>query len=284
MGILGRFSARGRAASRSLVLGLAGAGISCSASFASDVGILSHKAVYELSLVPRDNNSDWDTVSGRMIYEVLGSPCAGYTQNFRQVLVLSGPKFGQHVLDNYSTSTEDADGRSLQFLAKELDKDAVVQVTSGLTRRSGDDVVAHFNSPTQSDVPLEKNTLFPVAYTRALISEARAQHPVFSALQFDGTDQIKPILSSFAVIGGEQKGSAGLDQLLPTEGFAALRRWPVTIGFSNAALRDAGETEYSVFEELFENGVAQSLVLDFKDFKLNGKLVSISFPTQPVCK
>jgi hypothetical protein len=62
-----------------------------------------------------------------------------------------------------------------------------------------------------------------------------------------------------------------------------MKRWPITISYSVAGNRDEIESDYTVFEELFENGVAQSLILDFKDFKLSGKLVDITFPASPSC-
>ena len=117
-----------------------------------------------------------------------------------------------------------------------------------------------------------------------MIRKAIAKQHIYAALEFDGTDQVRPVQSSFAVIGDENSGAAGLDPLLMDKNFEKHKRWPVSIGYSSHALKDSTESDYTVFEELFENGVAQSLVLDFKDFKLRGRLVDISFSEPNKCK
>ena len=259
----------------------------CSAVLASsidDIQLIAHRAIYQLSLMETANKSNWDSVSGRMVYELTNPQCEGYIQNFRQILVLSGPQNGQRVLDNYSTSTEALDGNSMQFLSKEMAGEGTVEITSGHAKKSGDELSVHFNSPTQSDFNSESDILFPAAYTIALIRKAIAKQHIYAALEFDGTDQVRPVQSSFAVIGDENSGAAGLDPLLMDKNFEKLKRWPVSIGYSSHALKDSTESDYTVFEELFENGVAQSLVLDFKDFKLRGRLVDISFSEPNKCK
>jgi len=249
-----------------------------------DIQLVSHRAIYQLSLIEMANKSEWDSVTGRMVYELSGSECDGFTQNFRQILVLSGPKHGQRILDNYSTSSETPDGNSMRFLSKEMAGDGTVELTSGEAKLLDGQLSAHFNSPTQSELKLDKNTLFPVAYTKAVIRQAIARHQIYSALQFDGTDQMKPMQTSFAIIGNESSGNAGLEPVLVDKNYGLLKRWPVSIGYSSNVQKDSTESDYTVFEELFENGVAQSLILDFKDFKLKGKLVDIMLPDQTKCK
>ena len=259
----------------------------CSTVLASSIPgiqLIAHRAIYQLSLMETANKSNWDSVAGRMVYELISPQCGGYTQNFRQILVLSGPQNGQRVLDNYSTSFESLEGNSLQFLSKEMAGEGAAEITSGNAKKSDDELSVHFNSPTQSEFNSKSEILFPVAYTIALIKKAIGKQHIYAALQFDGTDQGRPVQSSFAVIGDENSGAVGLEPILMDKNFEKLKRWPVSIGYSSHALKDSIESDYTVFEELFENGVAQSLVLDFKDFKLRGKLVDISFSEQNKCK
>ena len=230
------------------------------------------------------NKSNWDSVAGRMVYELISPQCEGYTQNFRQILILSGPQNGQRVLDNYSTSSESLDGNTLQFLSKEMSGEGAAEITSGNAKKEDDALSVHFNSPTQSEFNSKSEILFPAAYTIALIKKAIAKQHIYAALQFDGTDQVRPVQSSFAVIGNENSGVVGLEPILIDKNFEKLKRWPVSIGYSSHALKDSTESDYTVFEELFENGVAQSLVIDFKDFKLRGKLLDISVSEQNNCK
>ena len=254
-----------------------------SASEPLAVNLVSHRAIYDLVLVSSENRSDWDSVRGRLVYELVASKCSNSIQNFRQVLQLSGPKNGERILDNYSTSSEGTDGKSIQFIAKEMDRDGLQRVTSGNTQIKGNEIIVHFNSPTKSVFTLKKNTYFPISYTKALIENAKMNVHLMSALQFDGTDQAKPVQDTFAVIGEGRLGANGINPILKQKDFESMKRWPITISYSVAGNRDEIESDYTIFEELFENGVAQSLILDFKDFKLSGKLVDITFPASPSC-
>jgi len=263
---------------------LIGGATKCGATEPQTVNLVSHRAIYDLTLVPSDNRSDWDSVHGRLVYELIGSQCTKLTQNFRQVLKLSGPKNGERILDNYSTSSESADGKSIKFVSKEMDRDGIQQVTSGNTEIKENGITVYFSSPTKSEYTLKQNTFFPISYTRELIKNAKINIHFLSALQFDGTDQAKPVQDTLAVIGEGQRGSNGLNPILKQDDFETLKRWPVTISYRTAGNREAIESDYTVFEELFENGVVQSLILDFKDFKLSGKLVDINFPVDPSCQ
>jgi hypothetical protein len=164
-----------------------------------------------------------------------------------------------------------------------MDRDGLQRVTSGNTQIKGNEIIVHFNSPTKSVFTLKKNTYFPISYTKALIENAKMNIHLMSALQFDGTDQVKPVQDTFAVIGEGRLGAIGINPILKQKDFESMKRWPITISYSVAGNRDEIESDYTVFEELFENGVAQSLILDFKDFKLSGKLVDITFPASPSC-
>ena len=239
--------------------------------------LLPHRAVYDLTLMPVSNRSEWDSVTGRIVFELSGSVCAGFKQNFREVLVLSGPKSGRRVIDSFTSDSEAGDGRSMEFSASEVEPDGTVQRTSGVAKSTENGGTAHFNSPMQSDIEVDKYTYFPVSYTRNLIHEALVGHHLFSATQFDGTDQLKPIEESFAVLGEAQSGRSGIDSILAGKDFEPLRHWPVTIGYRHSSPKEVSESEYTVFQDLFENGVSQRLMLDFKDFKLSGKLVEFSF-------
>jgi len=67
---------------------------------------------------------------------------------------------------------------------------------------------------------------------------------------------------------------------LVTKTFGKQRYWPVTIGFG---YDNQPTSEYSIFKEILENGVAINLILDLKEFKLSGHLQSITKLDEKKC-
>ena len=55
------------------------------AALGEDIVLAPHRAVYEMSLANTRGGSGVTAVSGRMVYELTGSACEGYTQNMRFV-------------------------------------------------------------------------------------------------------------------------------------------------------------------------------------------------------
>ena len=239
-----------------------------------------HRAVYSLNLIENTNHGSWESVVGRMVYEVTGSPCEGYKQQFRQMIILSNSEGGRQVLDDFSSVSETSDDNRLDFLAKNIGKDEVVETINGNAQRLESGVIVRYTSPTRSELHLPPQTSFPIAYTRALITSALAGRKSLDLLQFDGTDNTSAAQKTFAIIGAEKsiKSSAEID--LVTKSFGKQRHWPVTIGFG---YEDQLASEYSIFQEILENGVAINLILDLKEFKLSGRLQSITKLDQKKC-
>ena len=55
------------------------------AAAAETAGLVPHRAVYDITLVDARPGSGISELTGRMVYELTGSACAGFTQNMRFV-------------------------------------------------------------------------------------------------------------------------------------------------------------------------------------------------------
>ncbi len=239
----------------------------------ADVILAPHRAVYTLNLIENSNRSIWSSVVGRMVFELTGSPCEGYKQQFRQLIILSNSEGGRQVLDDFSSATESPDGKELQFASKNIGKDEIVETISGKAARTDDGVIVHYSSPTREEFRLPPQTGFPIAYTKVLITSALSGHKVLDSLQFDGTDNKPAPQRTFAIIGAEKTKSGDSELDLVNKALGKQRHWPVTIGFGYDG---QPSSDYSIFQEILENGVAIHLILDLKEFKLSGKLQSIT--------
>jgi len=253
-------------------------------AWASDPGVTltAHRAVYDLSFSSGPNTSGFDTASGRIVYEVKGSACEGFTQIFRQRIVFSGSPTESKLVDTYSTSFESADGKSLTFSSHSLDNSNVPEDTIGEVQRAGDQVRVRLTAPTHDEFDLKPEVLFPLAYNRALAVAALTGQHFFEAYQYDGSDKGRTVQHSFAVIGKEEKGAEGLEQLLIDQNYGALRHWPVTVSYATVENGTSGDTDYAVSMDMFEDGVSRALSLEFPGFTLKGTLVNFErLPTTP---
>src|SRR5690349_17558963 len=69
-----------------------------------------HRAIYEMSLAEARGGAGVTAVSGRMVYELTGSACEGYTQNMRFVTQMTNQKGAATLTDLRSSSWEEGSG------------------------------------------------------------------------------------------------------------------------------------------------------------------------------
>lgn len=79
------------------------------------ISLVSHRAVYELTLAKSVGSKSPTAAHGRIAFDFTGSACDGYVQNFRQLTELQPAEGPTRVSDMHSATYEDADGRSFDF-------------------------------------------------------------------------------------------------------------------------------------------------------------------------
>src|SRR3569623_1840440 len=95
-----------------------------------------HRAVYDLSLGDASAGSGVTGIVGRMVYELKGSPCDGYTQNMRFVTVMTNQDGAETVSDLRNSSWEEADAKKLRFSSIQYQNDQVADSSQGDALRS----------------------------------------------------------------------------------------------------------------------------------------------------
>src|SRR3984893_6252461 len=104
--------------------------------FTKEISLVSHRAVYELTLLKSVGSKSPTAAHGRIAFDFTGSPCDGYVQNFRQLTELQPAEGPTRISDMHSATFEDADGRNFEFkMQTSIDSGAGEQV-DGIARRS----------------------------------------------------------------------------------------------------------------------------------------------------
>jgi len=241
---------------------------------ASAFQLLSHRAIYELSLLP-GRGGDVNAVAGRMVME-WSDDCEGYTTNQRMLMrVLRNDGVGINS-DFQLSSWEDKAGDSFRFDVRTTVGRGKPDVFKGRATREdagggkiGGSVV--FQQPADLKLALPKRIVFPSEHIARLIDAALAGKKRLTLPVFDGTGK-DGLFEAVAFVLGP--GAAAAADMPARARFKDVPSWRVRLSFFDFSSSDALPS-YEVSLRLFANGVADQLILDYTDFAVVGKLSNI---------
>jgi hypothetical protein len=241
-----------------------------------------HRAVYEVTLAETRGASGVSDLSGRMVYELTGSTCAGYTQSMRFVTRITSQDGAASVTDMRTSSWEDALAKAFRFNSSQYKDTKLEETTNGDAARSGPggEVKVEISKPVKKAIKLTGNTFFPIQHSIALLGAARAGKQFFIADLYDGSEKGEKVFSTASFIG--QARPAGYNTSLPvvkdSQPLDKLKSWPVSISYYElGANRSDATPAYELAFLYFENGVSRRLFIDYGDFAVRGTLQRLEF-------
>jgi hypothetical protein len=255
-------------AKRFLILGLATVIVSAQVASAQAFQLLSHRAIYELSLLP-GRGGDISGVSGRMVLE-WADACEGYTTQQRMVMRLTSGEGKQIDSDFRLSSWEDKSGESFRFDVRTAFGKGTPEVYKGRATRSGSSGKAKFRKPDGLSLKLPRGVVFPSEHIARLIDKALAGESRMALPVFDGTGKGGLFETVGLVLGPDARKTAA-DDILAKGKMPLVPAWRVRLSFFDYNTGDSLPS-YEVSLRLFANGVADRLVLDYSDFAVVGTL------------
>ena len=242
--------------------------------------LLPHKGVYDLALDRSSGVRGIEDVRGRIVFEGGGSVCEGYTTTFRQVVRMAGSEMPERLTDVRSTSYEEPGGKGFRFVIEKF----LNSQPDGRSEGRTDGQTVKITMPKPGEVPLPEGVSFPNHHTRALIAAAQAGETTHVTRTYDGSDEGRSIYDTTAVIGRAIRADVFADapdaaQVKPLSG---MTRWPVVISYFKAGSGDMNPV-YTMSMELYENGVARALRLDYGTLALIGTLTTLELGKMPKC-
>jgi hypothetical protein len=278
---------------RAAALGVAAAAFAPgfgTAQAAAGAPFLSHQALYELSLVKSRGSTSINNARGRILYNFSGSPCEGYTSEFRQVSELDSGEGKTTLSDLRSTSWEDGAGKSYRFKIDTRMNDNDSGAVDGVAERSGNLVTVKLKQPVAKTFTLDGSTVFPTEQIQRIIAAAREGKSVLELSVYDGSDNGEKVYNTLSVIGQPIPGDRVIavpDPSTTHDKMKAMTRWPVTVSYYDRdAKANSGEQTpvYAMSFELYEDGVSRALVLDYNDFVISGKMGKFDVKDSKPCK
>ncbi|HWB45758.1 MAG TPA: cell envelope integrity EipB family protein [Hyphomicrobiaceae bacterium] len=241
-----------------------------------------HRAVYDMELANTHGGSSLSAITGRIVYELTGSPCSGYSQNIRVVMQMINESGGATLTDQRLTTWEDASGKRYRFDSSEYRDDKLAEAAAGDAVRPDKSagVKVELTKPAKKDVSLPDHIYFPVQHMMALVDAAKAGKTSLRANLYEGSEKGEKVYDTVSVIGRRwsPERERKLEPVKNAEVLDRLPAWPVSIAHFERS--DSKEDALPAYEQtflLFENGVSRRLYLDYGNFAISGNLKEISF-------
>jgi hypothetical protein len=259
------------------------------AATAGIVKLVPHRAVYEMTLDSSRSGSGVTDLTGRMVFEITGSACEGYTQNMRFVMETTNRDGTSTVTDMRSSSWEDGNATRYRFTTSNWRDQEQTDGTAGNAQRSGSDgeIKIDLTKPKATDLKLPAKVVFPVQHSRLLIEAGEAGRTVLEADLYDGSDKGEKVYATTAVIGRQLTAEpAGVKaKVKNAERLAGVVSWPVSISyFDQGKEKEDSLPVYEISFRYYANGVSENLLIDYGDFSIKGALKDIEFTETARCE
>lgn len=236
-----------------------------------------HRAVYDLTVRNIRSGSSITNVAGRMVYELTGNVCDGFTQTSRFVLEVTTQDSGTSVTDVRSTTFEDAKSEKFRFNTTTVRDGKGSEVASGDVVRDENGIKVELTKPTKSTKDF-KPAYYPVQHSFALIKVARQGGQRVVGDLYDGSDSGQKAYDTTANIGALRAPGANkrLTVVKGAEKLDTLRAWPVAISYFE---QSKGQSDalpvYEMAFLFYDNGVSRNLVIDYGEYAIAGDIKAL---------
>jgi hypothetical protein len=258
---------------------LAAVGVAAHAASAATVGLVPHRAVYDIVLKEASDRSGIESVRGRMVYEFSGSACKGFNTQFRFVTRIDVGD-DVRVTDQRSTTFEDVAAGKFRFENKSFTDDQLDKDVKGAAAEADGKVKIELTGPDKRDIELA-DSRFPAEHMLEVIARARKGERVFESRIFDGSEDGDQTFLTTTIVGGPQKSIKTDPEAKALAPLGTQDYWPVSIAYFDEKTKGDQEPIYSQSFKLYENGVTRDLTLDYGDFVLAGKLTKLEVLGKP---
>jgi hypothetical protein len=269
-----------------LTVGAATAG---AAAAESEVVLAPHRAVYDITLHRAQGGSGIADMSGRMVYELTGNACIGYSQNMRFVTYVVNQEGVTSLTDLRTTSWEDAASRTFRFNSSQYKDRKLTETTVGdasRTNGSGRLKVA-LTRPTRKQLDLAPQAMFPIQHSRELVARAQRGERLFTADLYDGSEKGDKVYTTVSFLGTRREPGnvQGLDDVASAKPLLSVPAWPISISYYEPEThrQDAVPT-YELSFLYYANGVSRRLMIDYGSFAVRGVLKEIIFLDPGKCE
>lgn len=294
-----------------LAMGFGGPGVSeaVAGDAVAPIRLQPHRAIYDVTLDESAPGTSIGSISGRVVYELMGNACEGYAQNMRFVTETTNTEGLASMTDLRTSSWEDAPARRMRFSSSTYANDQLLEQTQGTALKGparqavkksdgpvadagkprgaasegpggADGLTIEVMKPTRKSARIGEPVFFPIDHSVAMIRQARAGTRVFSANLYDGSEGGEKYYHTTSVIGRPSKPDATrkLAAVASVGKLADVGSWPISIAYFKPETRNVDSVPlYEMYFRFHDNGITSELLIDHGDYRLKGELKELVF-------
>ncbi|QNT79549.1 EipB family protein [Entomobacter blattae] len=249
-----------------------------SSTFADE--LLPHKAEYTLELI---SVSDGNIVNaqGKLSYTLFDA-CDAWASE-QQLLLLTSVRTGQfHYTLSNATNWEKKDGRFFSFIFLHKQNGLIISKLAGRSTMGPKGGKTVFSFPQGLSIPLPAGTLFPLAYTHALLKERNTKPAPTHRLLFDGTTPSSAIETYVLSLPARQSEQAVSTTPIHHAAFSKPAPQPVDISFFPASPASL-MPDYETIIHYTANGIAKYMEMTFGTFRMRATLTKLEIAKEASC-
>ena len=261
----------------------------CADAATAETALQPHRAVYDLTLERTDAAASLASASGRLVFDLSGSPCEGYVVNLRFVTSITDGEGSTQVTDVRSSTFETLSPATFTFNNRTLVDDALQMEVKGIAEARDSGLAVEIETPKETEITLDQRAIFPSAHTHVLLEAAQNGERVREAMVYDGGENADMVYDTTAVIGEGKTGlpNAGENEreaLAAIEGAEEMTAWRFILSFF-AANGEPGERmpDQELTFTMLQNGVSYDATFDYGAFALGARLAELEVGTAPDC-
>lgn len=242
-----------------------------------------YRGTYNMKMRRADPSTGISGASGRMTIEWM-DVCQGYTLNQRIMTELMFRE-GENMVTDLRVSTWEArNGKEFRFSFHNYVNGEPAEVSQGEAKRAADGSgQADYKWPHGKEAHFPPGTVFPTSHGMDLVQAARAGQRSLTRIIFDGAPD-GAIYRAVAFIGDKRRAERSASRADPPwkRTLDKLESWPVIVSYYRVG--DSGEVpEYEISYRLFENGIADKLLLDYGDMVFEARIAGLVIYDRPGC-
>ena len=157
------------------------------------VELVSHRALYKMSLVEASSKSGISGASGTMAYQFQDS-CGFWISETKVILKINYSEGSEIETIWAFSSLEAKDGMSYRFNVHHSRDGDIIEILGGKAGRDSKSgtVTAEFSSPLGTKIKLPEETMFPTHHLAEMLQAGENKQLIFSRVVFDGASLENP--------------------------------------------------------------------------------------------
>lgn len=249
-------------------------------------GLAAHRAFYTLEVAKLDASSGYSSIDGKLAYELTGNACDGYSVNFRIVNNYVQTEKPAQLIDTQLATWESGDGLEMNFRQKQYLNSAQQGEQKLDVKRPtpGAEAKGVMTAPKDLEFTVPGDAVFPSTHLLRLIAAAEKGLTHDVSMVYDGSDDDKTFKAVTFIGKKREPGSFAPDASNPEA--AALKNipsWPMSVSYYSLDKGAADTPTYQSTFNVYENGVATELLLDYGSYALKGQLTKLELLKSGTC-